>query len=238
VLHDGTMTIARYKDLCLDTNDVAVLGPFWRQVLGATLVDLDDGDARLDPGAGRPRNEVVWINVVPERRTAKTRVHLDIRLADPEPAALVEAGATISRQPGSEASSWVLADPEGNEFCAFPPAEGTQPGAFNLVVDCRDSLAQAQWWTGVVGGTVGRGKRAYWVEGAAGFPWPRWGFNPVEEPKTVKNRMHWDVDMADPEPAALVEAGAVVLREPDDDIHWWVMADPEGNEFCAFAPRV
>jgi catechol 2,3-dioxygenase-like lactoylglutathione lyase family enzyme len=230
------MTIARYKDLCLDTNDIAVSGPFWRQVLGATLVSLADGDARLDPGPGRPANEVIWVNVVPEPRTVKTRVHLDIRLADPEPTALVEAGASISRAPDGEISFWVMADPEGNEFCAFPAAEGTQPGAFNLVVDCRDSLTQARWWAGVVGGTVGKGKRAYWVEGAEGFPWVYWGFNPVPEPKVVKNRMHWDVELTDPEPTALVEAGAVVLREPGADISWWVMADPEGNEFCAFAP--
>jgi Glyoxalase-like domain len=231
------VTIARFQDMCLDTNDPAVLGGFWRRVLDATLVTFDNGDARLDPGPGRTANEVVWINVVPEPRTGKTRVHLDIRLADPEPTALVEAGATVAREPGADTSFWVLTDPEGNEFCAFPSAEGTTPGVFNLVVDCRDPLAQAQWWAGVVGGTVGQGKRAYWVEGAAAFPWVYWGFNPVPEPKTVKNRMHWDVKMADPEPAALVEAGAVVLREPDDDIHWWVMADPEGNEFCAFAPK-
>ena len=31
-------------------------------------------------------------------------------------------------------------------------------------------------------------------------------------------------------------AGARVLREPGGDIHWTVMADPEGNEFCVFAP--
>jgi len=233
--HDGPVTIARYKDLCLDTNDISVIAPFWRLALGARLVNLPDGDARLDPGPGRPANEVVWINRVPEPRTVKTRVHLDIRLATPEPTELLAAGATIRREPG-EKPHWVLADPEGNEFCAFPSADGTQPGVANLVVDCRDSLAQAQWWAGLVGGTIGRGQRAYWIEGAAGFPWVRWGFNPVPEPKTVKNRVHWDIQMADPEPAALIEAGAVVLREPGDDIDWWVMADPEGNEFCAFAP--
>jgi hypothetical protein len=27
-----------------------------------------------------------------------------------------------------------------------------------------------------------------------------------------------------------------LLRAPDDQIHWHVLADPEGNEFCAFAP--
>jgi hypothetical protein len=231
------VTIARYKDLCLDANDVSVIAPFWRHVLGATLVTLDDGDARLDPGPGRPANEVVWINRVPEPRTGKTPVHLDVRLAELEPTALVKAGATILREPGGDISWWILADPEGNAYCAFPPAGGAPPGVVNLVVDCRDPRAQAQWWAGVVGGGVGQGKRAYWIEGAAGFPWVHWGFNPVPEPKAVKNRVHWDVEMTDPEPSALVEAGAVILREPGDDISWWVMADPEGNEFCAFAPR-
>jgi hypothetical protein len=32
----------------------------------------------------------------------------------------------------------------------------------------------------------------------------------------------------------LVAAGATVVREPDDEIRWTIMADPEGNEFCAF----
>ena len=52
---------------------------------------------------------------------------------------------------------------------------------------------------------------------------------PVPEPKTVKNRVHWDV--LTPSVAALVEAGATVLSEQPG---WTVLADPEGNEFCAF----
>jgi hypothetical protein len=50
----------------------------------------------------------------------------------------------------------------------------------------------------------------------------------------VKNRVHWDVDLTGPDPSALVDAGATILRVPDDDISWWIMADPEGNELCAF----
>ena len=57
----------------------------------------------------------------------------------------------------------------------------------------------------------------------------------VPEAKTVKNRIHWDVDVADLQP--LLDHGATVLREPDDQIRWAVLADPEGNEFCAFLPR-
>jgi hypothetical protein len=39
------------------------------------------------------------------------------------------------------------------------------------------------------------------------------------------------------DPRLLVDRGARVLREPDDDARWWVLADPEGNEFCAFGPE-
>jgi hypothetical protein len=68
-----------------------------------------------------------------------------------------------------------------------------------------------------------------------GVPGPVVYFNEVPEPKTVKNRVHLDVwlpgDRIDP----LVGLGARVLRPPDEEIDWWVVADPEGNEFCAFA---
>ncbi|WP_238448269.1 VOC family protein [Micromonospora sp. 4G55] len=75
------------------------------------------------------------------------------------------------------------------------------------------------------------------VVGAAGFPWDYWVFDPVPERKRVKNRVHWDVDLTGPDATALIAAGAMLLREPDETVGWWVLADPEGNEFCAFAPR-
>ena len=34
----------------------------------------------------------------------------------------------------------------------------------------------------------------------------------------------------------LLALGASMVREPGGDIHWWVLADPEGHEFCAFPP--
>ncbi len=54
----------------------------------------------------------------------------------------------------------------------------------------------------------------------------------MPEPKTAKNRIHWDVTVESVDD--LVGAGATVLRERDDEISWTVCADPEGNEFCAF----
>ena len=64
-------------------------------------------------------------------------------------------------------------------------------------------------------------------------------FQDVPEPKTVKNRLHIDVHA---EPGGLDELvarletlGATRLHEVDKGPagHWWVMHDPEGNEFCA-----
>jgi hypothetical protein len=44
--------------------------------------------------------------------------------------------------------------------------------------------------------------------------------------------VHWD--LRSPDIDRLVAAEAQVLRRPDAEIYWTVMADPEGNEFCVF----
>ncbi|RKN50530.1 VOC family protein [Micromonospora endolithica] len=232
--------IARFEDLCLDGVDAVALGDFWGRILDGEVVDAGDSDVRVDPrraGAGASA-ESIWVNRVPEPRTVKTRVHLDLRLADADPAALLAAGARLVREPDAEIHWWVLADPEGNLFCAFAPGQDTRAGPFELVVDSADPAAQAAWWCGIVGGTVETSEKGYAsLVGAAGFPWDYWVFDPVPERKTVKNRLHWDVKLVDADPTALIRAGATLLREPDDHISWWILADPEGNEFCAFAPR-
>lgn len=64
-------------------------------------------------------------------------------------------------------------------------------------------------------------------------------FQTVPEAKTVKNRLHVDVHGARGDLGALVtrlEAlGATRVREVDEGPmgRWWIMQDPEGNEFCA-----
>ncbi|TDC79317.1 hypothetical protein E1193_19215 [Micromonospora sp. KC606] len=229
--------IARFKDLCMDAADPRALGDFWARILDGELVDTGDGDARIDPRAARSAAESIWVNRVPEPRTGKTRVHLDLRLAEDGPDGLLAAGARLVREPDTEVSWWILADPEGNHFCAFAPREGSRAGAFELVVDAADPVAQATWWARVVGGEVGTAEAGHAsVAGAAGFPWDHWVFDPVPERKRVKNRVHWDVTLTGPSAAALIAAGATLLREPDDRISWWILTDPEGNEFCAFPP--
>ena len=201
---------AVFKDLCLDTCAPELVGPYWRDLLGLTGERQAGGDWVL---RGQQPGETVWVNTVPEPKTVKTRVHLDVRVAD---------------HTGPE--RWeVRQDPDGLEWCAFAPADGVR--AYELVVDATDPEAIARWWAERTGTEVqNEGEPWWWLEGAAGFPNAYWVFQPVPEPKTVKNRMHWDVT-GDVE--VLTAAGARVLQVLPS---WTVMADPEGNEFCVFSP--
>jgi hypothetical protein len=221
------MAIAQFKDLCLDAGDPARLGAFWAAVLGRTWQAKDDGDGLL---TGLTPQHTIWVNRVPEAKIVKQRVHLDIYAR--ELAGLEALGATII-EPQHGTRTWtVMADPEGSEFCAFLRSALPPERLHGLVVDCADPQAQAQWWGGVYGVGVTANDGWSTLESVPGMPILTMDFVPVPEPKTVKNRIHWDVTV--PGVGPLVEAGATVLREPDSDIGWHVLADPEGNEFCAF----
>src|SRR4051812_13926668 len=69
---DGRMPIAAFKDICMDATDALAQARFWSAALGAPLVDLGDGSARLDPPPGGSPAETLWIDPVPEPRTVKT----------------------------------------------------------------------------------------------------------------------------------------------------------------------
>ena len=77
------------------------------------------GAALNSPDPGRPR---VLFQQVPEPKTVKNRVHLDVRVGpdrrEAEVARLLERGATELWRGSQGPFEWVtLADPEGNEFC-------------------------------------------------------------------------------------------------------------------------
>jgi hypothetical protein len=119
------MSIATLRDIVIDCRDPVPLAGFWSQVLGYSVrFQADDGGAVcLDPPDGPIR---LWLVRVPEPKTVKNRVHIDVNL---EPGMglerLEQFGAKVLHPFGSiPGAGWaVLADPEGNEFCAFPPAE-------------------------------------------------------------------------------------------------------------------
>ncbi|WP_433047406.1 VOC family protein [Dactylosporangium sp. CS-033363] len=103
----------------------------------------------------------------------------------------------------------------------------------SVTFDCTDALAQATFWAAALGSDVDEDSTAdrAFVE-AAGWGGPNIWFQRVPEPKTAKNRQHFDLRAPGPvadEVARLESLGAHVLQRGDD---LTVMADPEGNEFC------
>ncbi|WP_240917022.1 VOC family protein [Nocardioides sp. HDW12B] len=221
---------AAWKDLCLDAVDPVRLGSFWGALLGLAAEVLDNGDVVL---RGATPQDTVWVNAVPEPQAVKHRVHLDVRapVAD-----VVALGGTVV---DDATYSWVVVrDPEGGELCVFPPRADRPVGPMELVVDCADPQAQAVWWAGVLGVDAQHDADNGWsfLEGVPGCPFEYLVFVPVPEPKVVKNRVHWDLVVPDLS-ALLVKGAALLLPEGDEaegGLAWSVLADPEGNEFCAF----
>lgn len=214
-------SLITFKDFCIDAVDPMLLGAFWRDALGLGLEELDDGDIRL---FGDSPNRVVWINRVPESKTVKQRVHLNVHGSV---ASFITLGATPL---DTESFDWaVLADPEGGEFCVFPGPDQVRP----RVVDCADASALADWWGTAFDVEPGAGAASSnSLRGIPGCPFAVIGFVEVPEPKTVKNRIHIDARTRSLD--ELRDHGATLLRRQDDEIEWNVMADPEGNEFCAW----
>ena len=219
------MAIAQFKDLVLDAVDAARLGTFWGSALGQTWHPQDNGDGSL---SGPTPQHTIWINQVAEPLTVKNRVHFDIYATDL--AGLEQLGATVL-QPHER---WtVMTDPEGTQFCAFLRDELPTDRMHGLVVDSVDPPAIASWWAGVYGAPVTVHAEDWaTLEQVPGMPILTMDFVRVPEPKTVKNRIQWDVGVTDIQ--ALLDSGATLLRAKDDEIGWHILADPEGNEFCAF----
>lgn len=117
--------IAAFRDLCIDAVDPAPVGAFWAEVFGRTVEDAGQGGGSSNDvylQAGPDGGPSIYVNGVPEPKTGKVRLHIDVTLEPgQEISQLLALGATIVSAPG-EVRWWVLADPGGNEFCAFPAA--------------------------------------------------------------------------------------------------------------------
>lgn len=138
--------MARHFQVAIDCDDPDRLVVFWAEVLGyrsskpppghnswaeySRAVATEPGEAwnmAVDPDRVQPS---LFFHRVPERKTIKNRVHLDIRLApgapdetarplvDAEARRLVGLGATHLRTDDGHNDYYaVMQDPEGNEFC-------------------------------------------------------------------------------------------------------------------------
>jgi catechol-2,3-dioxygenase len=110
----------RWQNIVVDCRNPERVGGFWSQALGLPLQSSGDGEWWLEPGGDHP--DILFLQV-PEAKSVKNRVHLDLRPDDQaaEVQRLISLGARHV-DIGQRDVSWVvLADPEGNEFCVLRP---------------------------------------------------------------------------------------------------------------------
>jgi predicted enzyme related to lactoylglutathione lyase len=117
--------------IVIDVASLVRAADFWSAVLGYVR-EGDGGDRYLSllPADGADGRDGVGAEIllqrVPDVKQGKNRVHLDLRTRDldAEVARLTGLGAQlVTSEPVTE-SGWrwhVLADPDGNEFCALQP---------------------------------------------------------------------------------------------------------------------
>ena len=122
--------------ITFDASHAATLARFWCEALPeyeiapysdddiADLKSRGIDDVEDDPNVmclsalSGPR---LFFQKVPEPKTAKSRVHLDVKLRDRAHLdQLIELGATIVREFDNHDGYW-MTDPDGNDFCALLP---------------------------------------------------------------------------------------------------------------------
>lgn len=118
--------------MCFDTHDPSAIASFWEAVLGWRRTHDQEDEVAIEPPEGSPEDglvpDILFLRV-PEHKTVKNRLHVDLRPDDQ--AAEVErieglGGRRVSIGQGAEATWVVMADPDGNEFCllrAYTPEE-------------------------------------------------------------------------------------------------------------------
>ncbi|WP_369369073.1 VOC family protein [Streptomyces sp. CG4] len=123
--------MARLHDIVFDCAHPAATARFWAAALdgyavapydAAELARLrslgitsteDDPTVLVETAHGGPR---LWFQLVPEAKSVKNRLHLDLLATDPEAEIrrLTALGATVQAR---HTDNIVFTDPEGNEFC-------------------------------------------------------------------------------------------------------------------------
>jgi hypothetical protein len=122
---------SKFTELAIDCVDPGGLARFWCAVLDYEVQDEDDGIVTIgSPAVPEGRNRVgpvpptLTFAPVPEGKTIKNRLHLDLNPTDREQAdevgRLLDLGARHADVGQTGEESWVvLVDPEGNEFCVL-----------------------------------------------------------------------------------------------------------------------
>jgi Glyoxalase-like domain len=116
-----------------------------------------------------------------------------------------------------------------------------------LVLGCRDPEVLARFWCGVLDFVVlGReddGSVEIGARDGFGGKQPTIFLSRRDEPEKGKSRLHIDVNATDRDQQAELERLLALGARPADigqtgDESWYVLADPEGNEFCLLRARL
>jgi Glyoxalase-like domain len=236
---------SRLWSVVFDANDRVALARFWGAALGWVHGE-DPGRSSATAGDGTLRR--LEFVTTPNEKQSKNWMHFDLSSTSIEDQRatvdrLVDLGARhIDIGQGPDADHFVLADPEGNEFCVLEPGNsfvdyGSRLGSLT----CDGSPAVGYFWSEVLGWPL------VWdqddetaIRSQDGGVFITFGGPP--EPKQAKNRLH--IDIAPPkdgdqraEVDRLVSLGATRIDIGQGDVSWVVMVDPDGNEFCVLTPR-
>ncbi|MGC0420994.1 hypothetical protein ABIA38_006527 [Embleya sp. AB8] len=117
----------RLVQIAMNARDDSALGRFWAEALGWSISSEEPGVTNLEPeGITYPDPIAVCIDIVavPEPKTVKNRVHIDLATTSAAHqsdlvARLENLGATRADVGQGNVPWTVLADPEGNEFCVL-----------------------------------------------------------------------------------------------------------------------
>ncbi len=137
--------VSRFTEIVIDCERPKTLAEFWCSVLGYRILDeLDEEDNLVEIGPPDVSTENDWAEwtarlrrepspptivfiVVPEGKTTKNRLHIDVSPVDTSPAEEVERlialGATKADIGQGDVHWTVMRDPEGNEFCVLRALE-------------------------------------------------------------------------------------------------------------------
>lgn len=131
---------SRLTEVIIDCHDLDRAAGFWCAVLGYQRGSGGEGWLSIAPWApdGGPSDHelrtgavpsIIAFVLVPEEKTVKNRVHVDVTPTDrsqlEEVERLIGLGARRIDIGQGDVPWVVMADPEGNEFCVMPALEGT-----------------------------------------------------------------------------------------------------------------
>jgi Glyoxalase-like domain len=121
---------SRFTEIVVDAHDTRGQAEFWSEVLGYRILDEEDNVVEIgtqeltaEEVVRGPVPPTIVFVPVPEDKTVKNRLHIDVSPIDREPAEEVERLIALGARRvdiGQGEVRWtVLADPEGNEFCVL-----------------------------------------------------------------------------------------------------------------------